>query len=84
MDLNKYNELFAAFGIAIVAFFMILFTSVIGGTMLWLIYPHIHALFPTAAQNGVIALDLGWWNSVCVVWIFGILLKPSNSSKTSK
>lgn len=61
----------------------VFFVSTIGGTILWLIYPHIHALFPTAAQNGIIAQKLDWWDSVCVVWIFGILIKGSNSSSSS-
>lgn len=66
--------------VAIIAFFM----AVLGGTVLWLVYPHIHSLFPTAAAKGVIAQDLSWWDSVCVTWIFSLLIKSSYSSSSTK
>lgn len=47
------------------------------GTILCLIYPHIHALFPTAAELGIIPYKLGWWDSVCITWIFSLLLKSN-------
>lgn len=54
--------------------------ALISGTILYLIYPHIFAMFPNAAKSGVIATTLGWWDAVCVVWIFSILIKSSNSN----
>ncbi len=63
-------------GIAILLFIV----SILSGTVLWIIYPHIHSLFPNAAINGIIAKDLNWWDSVCITWIFAILLKSSNSN----
>lgn len=58
--------------------------STINGTFLYFIYPHIHELFPTAASNGIIAKELSWWNSVCVVWIFGILIKSTQTNNNKK
>lgn len=60
----------------IVAFF--------SGTILYLTYDHIHALFPTAAEKGIIAKDLGWWDSVCVAWIFIVLIKRISIRRTKK
>lgn len=56
--------------------------AAVSGTILWLIYPHIHSLFPTAATNGIIAQDLSLWDSICITWIFGILLKSSSKSSS--
>ena len=68
-------------GMFFLTILMIFVDSVLGGTILWAIYPHIHALFPTAAENGIIAFDLSWWDSVCVSWIFSILIKTQNINK---
>lgn len=64
---------------------ILLFVSAtIGGTLLWILYPHIHSLFPSAASTGVIAADLNWWNAVCVVWIFNIILPGAKSTVNKK
>ena len=64
----------------LISIITLLFTATIGGTIIWLLYSHIHALFPNAANSGIIAKDLGWWNSVCIVWMFSICIKPSVKS----
>ena len=58
-------------------FIAIVMSSFMGGTMLWLTYSHIHAFFPTAAEKGIIAKDLGWWDSVCIAWLFSVLFKST-------
>ena len=58
--------------------------SLVSGTILWAIYPHINALFPTAADNGLIAKNLHWWDSVCITWILTVFIKSSSSSITYK
>ena len=68
------------FGVA----FLVFLAACISGTFLWAIYPHIFAFFPNAAKAGVLAPTLGWWDAVCVTWIFGLLLKPSSSSSSKK
>jgi hypothetical protein len=71
-------------GGAVLVIATVFVAATLSGTVLWGIYPHIHALFPTAAKNGIIAVDLGWWDSVCICWIFGILVKGGSSSSSSK
>lgn len=66
-------------GSILVAFFIFI-AATIGGTLLWALYPHIHALFPTAASNGAIAPALGWWDSVCIVWIFNLIMPSAKAS----
>lgn len=51
-----------------------------GGTLLWALWDHIHAIFPTAANSGIIARDLAWNDAVAVAWIFGILIKSTNTN----
>jgi len=82
---NKYMESLAkGLGAVMLGLLSIFAICVLSGTILWAIYPHIHALFPTAAQNGIIAKDLGWWDSVAVTWIFSILFGRGTSKSSSK
>lgn len=57
------------------------FVAFLTGTAIWVFYPHIHALFPNAAQQGIIAEELGWWDAVCISWLFGALFKTTISHK---
>ena len=91
ININKSNKnqknmdkLAQFFGLIILAAFMVFFGAVLSGTILWAIYPHIFAFFPNAAKAGVLAPTLGWWDAVCVTWIFGILVKSSTSSSSKK
>lgn len=77
------EKFLTAIGAILVAGVIIFFVATLTGTILWAIYPHIHALFPTAAANHIIAQDLGWWDSVCITYIFSILLKGRSSSSSS-
>jgi hypothetical protein len=59
--------------------------SVLGGTFVWLIWPvSIPMAFPGLVTTGVIAAKLTWWQSVCITWLFGILIKSSGSSVSKK
>lgn len=78
------NTFYEKVGMALAAIAIVFAISVLSGTILWAIYPHIHALFPTAAINGIIAKDLSWWDSVCITWLFSILLKSSSSSSSKE
>ena len=81
----KFNDaIFKTLGLVITGALVVFFVSTISGTIVWLLYPHIHILFPTAAQNGIIATTLTWWDSVCAVWILQILFKASNPTRESK
>lgn len=68
-------------GATVLVIMMVFIISIASGTILWIIYPHIHALFPSAAEKGILALDLKWWDAVCITWIFSILLKSSITNK---
>lgn len=50
--------------------------SLLGGTMLWVFYPHIHALFPSAAANGILSYHLGWVDSICIMFLIEIVFRP--------
>lgn len=64
---------------------MVFLTAVLGGTFIWILYPHIHALFPSAVVNNVISESLSWWDSVCISWLIAILKgNLSVSGKTEK
>jgi hypothetical protein len=58
--------------------------STLNGTLLWLLYPHIFDMFPKAAEAGVLSPTLGWWSSVCITWVFGLLIKSSNTNTNNK
>lgn len=49
--------------------------SILQGTIFCIIYPHIHSLFLNAADLHYIPSYLGWWDSVCIVWIFALLFR---------
>lgn len=70
--MNKLYTTLASFLLGMIIGFIV---ATFGGSLFWLLYPHIHALFPNAAENGVIAKDLGWWDCVCIFWIIVILFK---------
>jgi len=71
--------LFGVFS-AITGAFLLLALSTLNGTILWSVYPHIFAMFPNAAKAGVLAAELGWWDAVCITFIFGLLIKSSQSN----
>jgi hypothetical protein len=60
---------------------IIVIGATISGTILWACYDHIHQLFPNAVNNGIIAKELGWWDSVCISWIIGTLFKATPQTK---
>ena len=78
------EKFFIAVGATISVLLLIFGISILSGTILWLIYPHIHALFPTAVEKGIIARDLEWWDSVCITWITYIFLGNSSSKDSKK
>lgn len=54
--------------------------SLFSGTFVWLLWPvAIPAAFPALVESGVLAAKLSWWASVCLSWIFGLLVKASQS-----
>lgn len=70
-----------AVGAGLIIALLIFLLAVLNGTILWCIYPHIHMLFN---QSTILAERLEWWDSVCITWIFGILIKSSNTNNNKK
>lgn len=57
----------------------------LGGTILFFIWPvAIPAMFPGLVASGVIATKLAWWQAVCGVWLFSILIKSTSSTTVKK
>ena len=55
--------------------------SVVGGTIVFWIWPHcIPQAFPGLVENGVIAGELTWKTAVFLTWVFGILIKASQTN----
>lgn len=55
--------------------------SVIGGTIVFWIWPvAIPGAFPGLVASGVIAGKLGWWTAVCLTWLAGILWKATQTN----
>lgn len=80
--MEKFTEgLLIALGVmAIVAII-----AVLGGTILCWIWPiAIPAAFPGLVESGKIASEIAWWPAVCLTWIFGILIKSSQTNNNSK
>ena len=72
-----------AFGIG--AIIRVGFFAVVSGTIIWLIWPvAVPAAFPALVASGAIAGKLSWWASVCLSWLFGLLIKGSNNTTVSK
>jgi hypothetical protein len=78
---NIVTVALATLGIMAVAIIVAFF----GGTVLWLIWPvAIPAAFPGLVASGAIAAKLAWWQSVCLVWVCGLLIKSSQSNTNKK
>ena len=77
------NQLVTGFIAGIVVLVGLFFLAVLNGTILWLLYPCIFDMFPNAAKAGVLAPTLGWQSAVGITYIFGILIKSSNSNTNS-
>ena len=72
-----------AFGIG--AIILVGFLAVVSGTIIWLIWPvAVTAVFPALVASGAIAGKLSWWASVCLSWLFGLLIKGSNNTTVNK
>ncbi|HOH61202.1 MAG TPA: hypothetical protein PK698_01785 [Bacilli bacterium] len=55
--------------------------AVLGGTIVWLIWPvAVPAAFPGLVASGVIAAKLTWGQSVCLTWLFGLLIKSTQTN----
>lgn len=59
--------------------------AVFGGTIVWLMWPvAIPAAFPGMVAAGTLAAKLTWGQAVCLTWLFGILIKSTQTNNNSK
>jgi len=66
-------------GIGVMASVAIL--AVVGGTLVFWIWPvAVPAAFPGLVATSVIASKLSWWESVCLTWLFGVLIKSTQNN----
>jgi len=70
-----------AVGASLVVFVTVFVVAVFSGTIVWLIWPVVGYAFPTAVNQGWLASHLSWWDSVCLTWLFGILIKSTQTNK---
>jgi len=83
--MNDKKNFLMQFGLVILTLTIISFTSVISGTIVWMLWPVAMSAFPGLVSNGIFAAKLTWWQSVCLTWLFGVLIKSSGStSKCTK
>jgi hypothetical protein len=67
-----------ALGAIIVIAIGVFIGAILGGTILWWIWPYaLPIAFPNAVGAGVLAANIPWWNAVCLTWLFCILIKSS-------
>lgn len=79
------ETLIKVIGIAVIAALFIALAALIGGTILWLVWPiGVPATFPRLVNEGWLAPHLSWWQAVCFSWVAAILVKCSSSSSSSK
>jgi hypothetical protein len=72
------QKLFTVVGAFVVGAVLAFIGAVLGGTILWLIWPvTIPAVFPGIVASGVLAAKLTWWQAVFFVWVCALLIKTS-------
>jgi hypothetical protein len=59
--------------------------ALVGGTVVYWIWPiAIPAAFPGLVASGALAGKLGWWPAVGLTWIFGTLIKSTQTNTNNK
>lgn len=80
--MNRFAE---GIGYIIFGLLIVCAISVLGGTVLWLIWEDsLTAMFPKAVESGVLAAKLDWWQSVKITWIFALLFKSTSTTSSKK
>ena len=60
---------------------MVGFGALLSGTILWFIWPiAIPIVFPGVVASGMVSAIIPWWSAVCLTWIFGILIKSTQTN----
>ena len=81
---TNFEKLSMGIGATIIGIAGIAFFAFFGGTLVWLLWPvAIPAALPGIVKAGYLAPELLWWQSVCLTWLCGLLIK-SKAAITSK
>ena len=75
------DKFLTAIGVAVLAILLVGVLALIGGTLVFWLWPvAIPAAFPGLVASGALASKLLWWQAVCLAWIFGILIKSTQTN----
>ena len=78
------DKLLIGLGAALVGIIVIGLVALLGGTIVYWIWPAvIPVVFPAAVASGALAGSLLWWKAVLLTWMCGILFKGSASTSSS-
>lgn len=78
------DKVLIGLGAALVGIIIIGLVALLGGTIVYWIWPHVvPVVLPGAVAAGTIAGTLAWWKAVLLTWMCGILFKGSGSSSSS-
>ena len=70
--------------IAIVAIILVGFVAIIGGTIVFWLWPHvIPAVFPGLVTGGFVVAKIAWGKAVLLSWLIAILFKSSSANAKS-
>jgi hypothetical protein len=70
--------------IAFMAIFLVAFAALLGGTIVYLIWPVAVNAFPGLVTAGYVAAEIPWWTAVCLVWLVSILVKSTTTLKDNR
>lgn len=79
------GKIFAILGVILYAAVIVFLVAVVSGTVLYFVWPYaIPFVFPRLAEDGYLSKTLTWFQSVCLSWVFGVLIKPSITNKSKE
>jgi hypothetical protein len=77
------EKLVVLIGATLLGLILVAVAAVVGGTIVWLIWPHVlPVVLPGAVAAGTVAGTLTWWKAVLLTWLCGILFKGSSSNSS--
>jgi len=83
--LNLFAKLSLILGGIILTSGAIALGAIISGVVLWYIWPYaIPVAFPGLVNSGAIAVVLPLKNAICLTWVFGILIKSTQTNKVKE
>lgn len=73
--MKPVDVIIAVFGLAAA----VAIGAVLGGTIVWLVWPAAAKCFPGLVASGALAAKVEWGQAVALAWICGILFKSGPS-----